>query len=94
MFGIHINHNHNAQYLSYYFNHIAKRQLAKYAKGSTIIHLHYADIENVKLLLPCKEAQNSMAKCLISLDKKIGVENSVLSSQNCQKAYLLSQMFI
>ncbi len=94
MFGIHINHNHNAQYLSYYFNHIAKRQLAKYAKGSTIIHLHYADIENVKLLLPCKEAQNSMAKCLISLDKKISVENSVLSSQNCQKAYLLSQMFI
>ena len=27
MFGIHINHNYNAQYLSYYFNHIAKRQL-------------------------------------------------------------------
>ena len=94
MFGIHINHNHNAQYLSYYFNHIAKRQLAKYAKGSTIIHLHYADIENVKLLLPCEGAQKSMAKCLVSLDEKIGVENSVLSSLNCQMAYLLLQMFI
>lgn len=43
MFGIHISPNFNAQYLSYYFNHIAKRQLAKFAKGSTIIHLHYAD---------------------------------------------------
>ena len=94
MFGIHINSNHNAQYLSYYFNYIAKRQLAKYAKGSTIIHLHYADIENVKLLLPCEDAQNSMAKCLVSLDEKIGVENSVRSSLICQKAYLLSQMFI
>ena len=45
MFGIHISTNFNAQYLSYYFNHIANRQLAKFAKGSTIIHLHYTDIE-------------------------------------------------
>ena len=45
MFGIHISHNYNAQYLSYYFSHIAKKQLAKFAKGSTIIHLHYTDIE-------------------------------------------------
>lgn len=52
MFGIHINHNYNAQYLSYYFNHIAKRQLAKYAKGSTIIHLHYADIKKPNYRYP------------------------------------------
>jgi len=66
MFGIHITPNSNAQYLSYYFNHIAKRQLAKFAKGSTIIHLHYADIEKAKLLLPSLEEQNRMANCLIS----------------------------
>ena len=75
MFGIHINPNYNAQYLSYYFNHIANRQLAKYAKGSTIIHLHYTDIENAKLLLPSLEEQNRMAKCLVSLDAKINIEN-------------------
>ena len=40
MFGIHISHNYNSQYLSYYFNHIAKKQLAKFAKGSTIIQAH------------------------------------------------------
>ena len=73
MFGIHITPNSNAQYLSYYFNHIAKRQLAKFAKGSTIIHLHYADIEKAKLLLPSLEEQNRMANCLISLDTKITV---------------------
>ena len=33
MFGIHINSGFNAQYLSYYFNHLAKKQFAKYAKG-------------------------------------------------------------
>ena len=79
MFGIHINPNYNAQYLSYYFNHIANRQLAKYAKGSTIIHLHYTDIENAKLLLPSLEEQNRMAKCLVSLDAKINIENIFIS---------------
>ena len=94
MFGIHINHNYNAQYLSYYFNHIAKRQLAKYAKGSTIIHLHYADIKKAKLLLPSLEEQNRMAKCLVILDDKIKVKNSLLNLLNSQKAYLLCKMFI
>lgn len=94
MFGIHISHNYNAQYLSYYFNHIAKKQLAKFAKGSTIIHLHYADIEKAKLLLPSLEEQNRMAKCLVALDKKVSVEQNLLSSLTCQKSYLLQQMFI
>ena len=94
MFGIHISHNYNAQYLSYYFNHITKKQLAKFAKGSTIIHLHYADIEKAKLLLPSLEEQNRMAKCLVALDKKVSVEQNLLSSLTCQKSYLLQQMFI
>ena len=94
MFGIHITPNSNAQYLSYYFNHIAKRQLAKFAKGSTIIHLHYADIEKAKLLLPFLEEQNRMANCLISLDTKINIESIFISLLNSQKAYLLRQMFI
>jgi putative type IC restriction-modification system specificity subunit, partial len=94
MFGIHISHNYNAQYLSYYFNHIAKKQLAKFAKGSTIIHLHYTDIEKAKLLLPSLEEQNRMAKCLVALDKKISVEQNLLSLLICQKSYLLQQMFI
>ena len=94
MFGIHISTNFNAQYLSYYFNHIAKRQLAKFAKGSTIIHLHYTDIEKARLLLPSLEEQNKMASCLISLDEKIRVEKSYLQLLDKQKAYLLCQMFI
>ena len=94
MFGIHISPNFNAQYLSYYFNHIAKRQLAKFAKGSTIIHLHYADIEKAKLLLPSLEEQNRMAKCLVTLDDKIKKERIFFDLLNSQKAYLLCHMFI
>lgn len=94
MFGIHISTNFNAQYLSYYFNHIAKRQLAKFAKGSTIIHLHYTDIEKAKLFLPSLEEQNRMAKCLVTLDDKIKKERTFFDLLNSQKAYLLCHMFI
>ena len=94
MFGIHVSPNFNSQYLSYYFNHIAKRRLAIFAKGSTIIHLHYADIEKAKLLLPSLKEQNRMAMCLVSLDKKVSVEQNILNSLTCQKSYLLQQMFI
>ena len=94
MFGIHINSDYNAQYLSYYFNHIAKKQFAKYAKGSTIIHLHYKDIEKNKLLLPCLIEQNKTANNLISLDEKIKIESSYLQSVIKQKTYSLRQMFI
>ena len=94
MFGIHVSPNFNSQYLSYYFNHIAKKRLAIFAKGSTIIHLRYTDIEKAKLLLPSLKEQNRMAKCLVSLDKKVSVEQNILISLTCQKSYLLQQMFI
>ena len=73
---------------------IAKKQFAKYAKGSTIIHLHYKDIEKAQLLLPCLVEQNKMAACLVLLDEKIRIESSHLQSVVKQKMYLLHQMFI
>ena len=94
MFGIHINSDFNAQYLSYFFNHIAKSLFAKYAKGSTIIHLHYKDIAKAKLSLPCLEGQNRIAKCLVFLDDKIAIESTLSDLLNSQKVYLLCQMFI
>ena len=94
MFGIHISSNYDAQYLSYYFNHIAKKQLAQYAKGSTIIHLHYKDIEKANLLLPCLIEQNKIAHNLILLDEKIHNENAYLQLIVKQKQYMLRHMFI
>lgn len=55
MFGIHIKNDYNSSCLSYYFNIIGKKSLAKYAKGSTIIHLHYVDIQNHSIFIPPKE---------------------------------------
>ena len=94
MFGIHIDKKFNAYYLSYYINLIARKKLAIYAKGSTIIHLHYKDIAKAQLLLPDLCEQDKIAKCMMAEDAKIKVEEQLLTKLEKQKQYLLRQMFI
>ena len=60
MFGIKVSEAYNPIYLSYYFNYIANKRLAKYAKGTTIIHLHYNEIANVAIELPNIEEQDKI----------------------------------
>ncbi len=94
MFGIHVNERNNSNYLSYYFNIIGKKNLAKYAKGSTIIHLHYADIQNAKITLPNKNEQEAIAKLLLNVEHKLNIEQKVLANHLNTKNFLLQQMFI
>ena len=94
MFGIHVNKQYNSNYLSYYFNIIAKKNLAKYAKGSTIIHLHYADIQKAKISLPNKSEQEAIAKLLLNVEHKLHIEQKVLANYLNTKNFLLKQMFI
>ena len=94
MFGIHIDKKFNAYYLSYYINLIARKKLAIYAKGSTIIHLHYKDIAKAQLLLSDLCEQDKIAKCMMAEDAKIKVEEQLLTILEKQKQYLLRQMFI
>lgn len=89
MFGIHIDKKFNAYYLSYYINLIARKKLAIYAKGSTIIHLHYKDIAKAQLLLPDLCEQDKIAKCMMAEDAKIKVEEQLLTKLEKQKQYLL-----
>lgn len=94
MFGIHIDKKFNAYYLSYYINIIARKKLAIYAKGSTIIHLHYKDIAKAQLLLPELCEQDRIAKCMMAEDDKIKIEEQLMTKLEEQKQYLLRQMFI
>ena len=94
LFGIHVNEDYNNEYLSYLINYIYKSTLARYAQGSTIIHLHYSDIKNVTLLLPSIEDQNYLAHLMRSIEAKINIEKDMLSELYRQKAYLLSNLFI
>ena len=94
MFGIHIKEQYNSNYLSYYFNIVAKKNLAKYAKGSTIIHLRYADIQNAIITLPNKSEQEAMTKLLLNLEHKLNIERQMLVDYQNIKSFLLQQMFI
>lgn len=94
MFGIHVNEQYNSNYLSYYFNIIGKKNLAKYAKGSTIIHLHYADIQKAKITLPNKNEQEAVANLLLKVEHKLNIEQKMLINYLNTKNFLLRQMFI
>ena len=94
MFGIVVTNEYNNEYLSYIFNYVYKYYLARYAQGSTIIHLHYNDIKNLDIELPDIKAQNELVLFLKNIQDKILTEKKMLSMLGTQKAYLLRNLFI
>ena len=94
MFGIKVSEAYNPIYLSYYFNYIANKRLAKYAKGTTIIHLHYNEIANVAIELPNIEEQDKIVSTILEYSAKLSIEETILEKLFDLKQYLLKQMFI
>ena len=94
MFGIKISQEYNPLYLSYYFNYIANKRLSKYAKGTTIIHLHYNEIANVAVELPSIEEQDKVVIAIQGYSAKPAIEEALFKKISDLKQYLLSQMFI
>lgn len=94
MFVIRVSEKFNNVYLSYLFNNVYKNKLASYGKGSTIVHLHYNDIKDVKIELPALEYQRKVIKVLTSLENKRRIENLLLEELYTQKTYLLHNVFI
>ena len=94
MFGIKVANEYSPEYLSYYFNYIGNHELAKYAIGSTIIHLHYKDIAEHTIAVPTLRNQLSFVKLASTMNSKIENEKSVLHNLKTLKAYLLQAMFI
>ena len=94
MFGIKVSDEYSPKYLSYYFNYIGKRDMAKYAIGSTIIHLHYKDIVDHSIQIPSIGEQKSFVKLASSVKLKIDAEESILHNLTVMKEYLLQKLFI
>lgn len=94
LFGIHISKDYDSEYLSYLINYIYKSHLARFAQGSTIIHLHYSDIKNAIIELPSLSEQKYLASLMREVESKIVNEKNMLSKLEVQKAYLLSHLFI
>ena len=94
MFGIKVAEAYNPIYLSYYFNYIANKRLSKYAKGTTIIHLHYNEIANIAIELPSNEEQGKVVSIIQGYSTKLSIEETILKKLSELKLYLLNQMFI
>lgn len=94
MFGIKVAQEFNPLYLSYYFNYVANKRLSKYAKGTTIIHLHYNEIANVAIELPSVEEQDKIVTAIQAYSAKLALDEALLKRIFNLKQYLLSQMFI
>ena len=94
MFGIIVSDEYSPEYLSYYFNYIGKHDLAKYAIGSTIIHLHYKDIAEHTIIIPYINEQKAFVRLASFVKGKIDVEKKLLNNLTELKTYLLQRLFI
>jgi type I restriction enzyme S subunit len=94
LFAVRVCSKFNALYLSFLFNCIYKNRLAKYAQGTTIIHLHYDDIKNFRFQSVSLDKQNKICKIMEDELKKIDVEQKELRTIENVKAYLLKNLFV
>ena len=80
-------------FYAYYLSNHKKEEIASYAQGSTIVHLYYSHIKNMKIDFPCFEEQNKIANFLLSIDEKIIIKTRLLQQMQNQKKYLLQNLF-
>jgi type I restriction enzyme, S subunit len=82
-------------FFSYYLTHYKKKEIAKFAQGTTIVHLYYKHFQKIELHVPVSEVeQQKIASFLSAVDKKIDLtQQQIEKTQNFKKG-LLQQMFV
>ncbi len=65
-----------------------------YKTGMAIPHIYFKDYGKAKIFCPSYAVQLRYARMLVAIDTKLLTEQKFLISLNCQKQYLLRQMFI
>lgn len=81
-------------FYAYYLTHYKKHSLAKYAQGSTIIHLYYKHFKEILIDVPSIEEQKKIASFIICLDAKINLIEKELEQAKAFKKTLLQQIFV
>ena len=84
----------DSDYISFLINCSLNKKIAKYAQGSTIIHLHYEDIKLFQMKICDIEKQKEISKQMKVLLEKISVERSIMELLQKQKKYFLANLFI
>ena len=94
MFSLSLHDWVDSDYLSLLINLDYRRDLAKLAQGSTIIHLHWEDIKDFELPLPSLADQKRVAAACKCVLERIKIEKVLLNKLIIRKQFLLKNMFI
>lgn len=81
-------------YFAYYFSNYKKKELAKYAQGSTIVHLYYTHFKKIQIDMPCYKEQQRIAYFLTSVDNIIETKQKQITEADIWKKALMQQMFV
>lgn len=96
LFGIRPKVDINGTFVSYYINnkHSLKNSLSKNAQGLTIVHIHYDNIKDEKIMLPEYDEQIAIVSLFTALDNLIESENNYINKLKIIKQAFLSKMFV
>lgn len=94
MFGIRLPNNIDSDYLSYLINCEYKCKLARYAQGTTIIHLHYEDIKKIQVNVPDIEVQKQIASIMNLEVEKIKIEEKYLAELKKRKQFYMHNLTV
>ena len=77
----------------YYLAQTQKRHFIKYASGSTFLEISNSEIKKTKCAVPGIEEQTEIATFLSTIDKKIEVQNKIISDLKVLKKELCNRYF-
>ena len=77
----------------YYLAQTQKRHFIKYASGSTFLEISNSEIKKTKCAIPSIEEQTEIATFLSSIDRKIEVQNKIISKYETLIKGLKNQLY-
>ncbi len=81
-------------FYAYYLTHFKTKEIAKYAQGSTIVHLYYNHFKKMLIDVPVNHEQQKIADFLSSIDDRLNLTRKELEQAKTFKKVLLQQMFV
>ncbi len=84
----------NNIFYAYYLSNYKKREIAKYAQGSTIVHLYYNHFKKIIIDIPTYAEQQKIADFLTSVDKVLESKQQQITQAEQWKKGLMQGLFV
>ena len=83
----------NGVFLAYYFNNKKKKDIARFAQGSSVIHLYSTQLKLLRLLLPRFHEQEKIVAILTAVNERIQLLEKKRDGLERYKKGLMQQLF-